>query len=60
MSITAIKEELIKRIPKMESEINTASDEAIIFLNAALKLSKEDRKLLTTRLNTEIEGREIE
>lgn len=57
MTVEMMRKELIKRVPEMECEINTASEDAIIVCVGVLKLSKEDRELFIEHLDAKRKGR---
>ena len=60
MTIEEMRNELIKRIPEMKSETETASDEVIEIAYALSKLPKEIRNIVADELGSMIENQENE
>lgn len=60
MTIEEMRNELIKRIPEMKSEIETAPDAAIEIAYALSKLPKEIRNIVADELGSMIENQENE
>ena len=60
MKIEEMRNELIKRIPEMKSEIETASDTAVEISYALSKLPKEIRNIVADELGSMIENQENE